>query len=98
MRGSEQCVCRAKWRSRAHREFGRLDVLVLTAVCDVPLGPVTGLTLADWRRTMAVNLDAAFLFCKHAIPRHGSGSIILIASQLGRVARSGRPTAPPRGR
>src|SRR6266540_2456515 len=80
--------------ARARREFGRLDVLVSTAVCDVPLGPVTGLTLADWRHTMAVNLDAAFLFCKHAIPAmeaEGGGSIILIASQLGRVARSGRP-------
>ena len=43
---------------------------------------------------MAVNLDAAFLFCKHAIPAmeaRGGGSIILIASQLGRVARAGRP-------
>jgi NAD(P)-dependent dehydrogenase (short-subunit alcohol dehydrogenase family) len=69
-------------------------VLVSNAVCDVPLGPVTGLTLADWRHTMAVNLDAAFLFCKHAIPAMeagGGGSIILIASQLGRVARPGRP-------
>jgi NAD(P)-dependent dehydrogenase (short-subunit alcohol dehydrogenase family) len=78
----------------ARREFGALDVLVSNAVCDVPLGPLTGLTLADWRRTMAVNLDGAFLFCKHAIPAMeagGGGSIILIASQLGRVARAGRP-------
>jgi NAD(P)-dependent dehydrogenase (short-subunit alcohol dehydrogenase family) len=70
--------------ARARREFGRLDVLVSNAVCDVPLGSVTGLTLADWRRTMAVNLDAAFLFCKHAIPAMeagGGGSIILIASR-----------------
>jgi len=81
-------------QSRARREFGRLDVLVSNAVCDVPLAPLTRLTLADWRHTMAVNLDAAFLFCKHAIPAMeagGGGSIILIASQLGRVARSGRP-------
>src|SRR5262245_8487701 len=78
----------------ARREFGGLDVLVSNAVCDLPLAPVTRLTLADWRRTMAVNLDAAFLFCKHAIPAmeaRGGGSIILIASQLGRVARAGRP-------
>ena len=78
----------------ARREFGGLDVLVSNAVCDLPLAPLTRLTLADWRRTMAVNLDAAFLFCKHAIPAmeaRGGGSIILIASQLGRVARAGRP-------
>jgi NAD(P)-dependent dehydrogenase (short-subunit alcohol dehydrogenase family) len=36
--------------------------------------------------------DAAFLLSKHAIPEAGGrGSIILIASQLGRVARPGRP-------
>jgi NAD(P)-dependent dehydrogenase (short-subunit alcohol dehydrogenase family) len=81
--------------ARARREFGGLHVLVSNALCDVPLGPLTRLTLADWRRTMAVNLDGAFLFCKHAIPAMeagGGGSIIiLIASQLGRVARPGRP-------
>jgi NAD(P)-dependent dehydrogenase (short-subunit alcohol dehydrogenase family) len=78
----------------ARAEFGRLDVLVSGAVCDLPLGPVTGISLADWRRTMAVNLDSAFLLCKHAIAAMdagGGGSIILVASQLGRVARPGRP-------
>jgi len=86
----------------ARREFGGLDVLVSNAVCDLPLAPLTRLTLADWRRTMAVNLDGAFLFCKHAIPAMeagGGGSIILIASQLGRVVRAGgHGTAPPRAR
>jgi NAD(P)-dependent dehydrogenase (short-subunit alcohol dehydrogenase family) len=78
----------------ARHEFGGLHVLVSNAVCDLPLAPLTHLTLGDWRRTMAVNLDGAFLFCKHAIPAMeagGGGSIILIASQLGRVARGGRP-------
>jgi NAD(P)-dependent dehydrogenase (short-subunit alcohol dehydrogenase family) len=80
--------------ARARSEFGRLDVLVSNAVYDLPLAPVTGISLADWRRTMAVNLDGAFLLCKHAIPAMeaaGGGSIILIASQLGSVARPGRP-------
>jgi NAD(P)-dependent dehydrogenase (short-subunit alcohol dehydrogenase family) len=79
---------------RAMSEFGRLDVLVTTAVHDVPLAPVTALSLADWRRTMAVNLDSAFLFSKHAIPAMaagGGGSVILVASQLGSVARPQRP-------
>ena len=35
------------------------------------------------RRTMAVNLNGAFLFCKHAIPAMEAGG--------GRVARAGRP-------
>jgi NAD(P)-dependent dehydrogenase (short-subunit alcohol dehydrogenase family) len=80
--------------ARAKSEFGRLDVLVSNAVYDLPLAPVTGIALADWRRTMAVNLDSAFLLCKHAIPvmeAGGGGSIILVASQLGSVARPGRP-------
>lgn len=80
--------------ARARSEFGRLDVLVSNAVYDLPLAPVTGIALADWRRTMAVNLDSAFLLCKHAIPAMesgGGGSIILVASQLGSVARPGRP-------
>jgi NAD(P)-dependent dehydrogenase (short-subunit alcohol dehydrogenase family) len=78
----------------ARSEFGRLDVLVSNAVYDLPLAPLTAISLADWRRSMAVNLDSAFLFGKHAIPvmeADGGGSIILIASQLGSVARPGRP-------
>jgi NAD(P)-dependent dehydrogenase (short-subunit alcohol dehydrogenase family) len=78
---------------RAREKFGRLDVLVSNAVYDLPHAPLTAVAPADWRRTMAVNLDSAFLFSKHAIPAMeaaGGGSIILIASQLGRVARPGR--------
>lgn len=80
--------------ARAVSEFGRLDVLVSNAVFDLPLAPLTSLTLADWRRTFAVNLDSSFLLSKHAIPvmeRGGGGSIILVASQQARVARPGRP-------
>lgn len=80
--------------SAARKEFGRLDILVSNAVYDLPLAPLTGITHADWRRTMEVNLDSAFLLSKHAIPAMvatGGGSIILVASQLARVARPGRP-------
>src|SRR5712691_12537663 len=45
-------------------EFGRLDVLVANAVSDLPLAPLTSLSLADWRCMMAVNLDAVFLLSK----------------------------------
>lgn len=78
----------------AQSRFGRLDVLVSNAVYDLPLAPLTEISHDDWRRTMAVNLDAAFLLSKHAIPAMaatGGGSIVLVASQLGRVARPGRP-------
>ncbi|MBK5960929.1 hypothetical protein CCR97_22375 [Rhodoplanes elegans] len=80
--------------ARAVSEFGGLHVLVSNAVLDLPLAPLTTLSLADWRRTFAVNLDASFLLSKHAIPvmeRGGGGSIVLVASQQARVARPGRP-------
>lgn len=77
----------------AKAEYGGLHVLVSAAVCDIANGPVTEIEAVDWRRTMDVNLTAAFLLSKHAIPemaKAGGGSIILIASQLGQVARPGR--------
>ena len=57
--------------ARARNELGGIDILVCGAVADVPLAPVTKLSLADWRRTFAVNLDSAFLLSKHAIPAMG---------------------------
>jgi NAD(P)-dependent dehydrogenase (short-subunit alcohol dehydrogenase family) len=78
----------------AREQFGGLDILVNNAVFDIPLGPLTEISLDDWRRTMDVNLNSAFLMSKHAIPamaERGGGSIIHVASQLGRTARPGRP-------
>lgn len=78
----------------AREQFGGLDILVNNAVYDIPLAPVTDISLEDWRRTMDVNLTSAFLMSKHAIPamvERGGGSIIHVASQLGRTARPGRP-------
>lgn len=79
---------------RAVEKFGGLNVLVNDAVHDIPFVPLTEISLADWQRSMDVNLTAAFLMSKHAIPemaRAGGGSIIHVASQLGRVARPNRP-------
>ena len=74
--------------------FGGLDVIVNNAIYDLPLAPLTEISLADWRRTWAINVDGAFLLSRAAIPRmesRGGGSIIHIASQLGRTAKHGRP-------
>jgi NAD(P)-dependent dehydrogenase (short-subunit alcohol dehydrogenase family) len=89
---ADEATARASVASAVGR-FGRLDVLVSNAICDLPLGPLTAISLADWRRSMSVNLDSAFLLAKHAIPAmvdSGGGSIILVASELGRVAMPGR--------
>lgn len=74
--------------------LGGLDILVNDAVHDLPFKPLTEISLAEWQRTMDVNLTGAFLMSRHAIPameRRGGGAIIHVASQLGRVARPGRP-------
>jgi NAD(P)-dependent dehydrogenase (short-subunit alcohol dehydrogenase family) len=69
-------------------EFGRLDILVNCAATSDPSGTVVDYSLEDWNRVLAVNLSGCFLMSKAAIPqmvKHGSGSIIHIASQLGSV-------------
>ncbi len=75
------------------RAFGRLDILVSGAAPHDPSGTVLETTLADWERVLAVNLTGSFLLSRAALPlmiAAGGGSIILIASQLGRVGSGGR--------
>jgi NAD(P)-dependent dehydrogenase (short-subunit alcohol dehydrogenase family) len=84
--------CRAAVALAVER-FGGLDVLMFgAAVMDRP-AKVPDLDEAAWNEVMRVNLTGAFLMSKAAIPaiaQRGGGSIILIASQLGRVGRAGR--------
>jgi NAD(P)-dependent dehydrogenase (short-subunit alcohol dehydrogenase family) len=64
---------------------GRLDILVNNAGIGLA-GSVLDMTLADWRRQTAVNLDGVFLGTKHAIPlmrEGGGGSIVNISSVAG---------------
>ena len=73
--------------------FGRLDVVVANAATVTPLAPVDALAEDDWREALDVNLTGVFLLCKHAVPHlraQGSGSVILTASQMGRVAWNGQ--------
>jgi NAD(P)-dependent dehydrogenase (short-subunit alcohol dehydrogenase family) len=77
----------------AHRAFGRLDILVSGAAPYDPSGTVLETSLADWERVLAVNLTGSFLLSRAALPlmiAAGGGSIIFIASQLGRVGSGGR--------
>ena len=77
----------------AHDAFGRLDILVSGAAPHDPGGPITETSLAEWQMVVDINLTGAFLLSKAVLPymiAGGGGSIILIASQLGRVGSAGR--------
>ncbi len=67
---------------RAAHAFGRLDILVNNAGI-FNAAPIDALTLADFDETMAVNLRAAFVASKAAVPHMGEGGrIISIGSNL----------------
>jgi NAD(P)-dependent dehydrogenase (short-subunit alcohol dehydrogenase family) len=77
----------------AHDAFGKLDILVSGAAPHDPGGPITETSLAEWQMVVDINLTGAFLLSKAALPHMiagGGGSIIFIASQLGRVGSAGR--------
>lgn len=64
---------------------GRLDILVNNAGIGIG-GSVLTMTLADFQKQTAVNLDGVFLGVKHSIPlmrENGGGSIINMSSVAG---------------
>ena len=67
--------------------YGRLDILVSNAGIGIGVPTITQMTLEDWRRQTAINLDGVFLSVKHCLPamRKGGrgGSIILMSSLAG---------------
>jgi NAD(P)-dependent dehydrogenase (short-subunit alcohol dehydrogenase family) len=77
----------------AHQAFGRLDILVSGAAPYDPSGTVGEIAVADWQRVLDINLTGSFLLSRAVLPlmlAGGGGSIIFIASQLGRVGSAGR--------
>ena len=74
--------------AQVKERFGRLDILVNNAGIGLS-GPVTEMSLADFRRQQAINVEGVFLGCKHALPlmrAGGGGSIINISSVAGLTA------------
>jgi NAD(P)-dependent dehydrogenase (short-subunit alcohol dehydrogenase family) len=73
---------------RVVAELGRIDVLFTSAGVLVS-GSVTDTSLADWQRTLAVNLTGSFLCARAVLPSmiaSGGGSIVLMSSISGLVA------------
>lgn len=71
--------------AQTERAFGHLDTVVANAGIAI-LGPVVDMSLSEWRRQQAVNVDAVFLTAKYTIPalkRAGGGSIVMMSSIAG---------------
>src|SRR5262245_5529334 len=72
--------------------FGRLDGLVNNAGIAIA-HPIADVTLAEWRKVLAVNLDGVFLGTKHAViamrRTRSAGAIVNVSSAAGLVGTGG---------
>ena len=79
----------ASWAAaidQVHQHFGALDGVVNSAGIFI-IGDIEKISLEDWRRTHAVNLDGVFLGCRHAVRamKARGGSIVNMSSVSGLI-------------
>ena len=78
--------------AQAVAHFGRLDALLNSAGISPQYAAVGDYPLAEWDRTVAINLSGTFYGMKYAIPemlRHDGGAVVNISSIMGQVASPG---------
>lgn len=71
--------------NEAVKNFGRLDILVMSAG-ELGMGSVTEVDIDLWNRTIATNLSAVFYLLHYGIPemqKAGGGSVVIIGSIAG---------------
>ncbi|HWT07331.1 MAG TPA: SDR family oxidoreductase [Xanthomonadales bacterium] len=68
------------------RRFGKIDGVVNSAGIFI-IGDIERISLEDWRKTHAVNLDGVFLGCRHAVRamKAYGGSIVNMSSVSGLI-------------
>ena len=67
-------------------DYGRLDILINNAGIAGPAAAVEDIEIADWQKTLDIDISGAFYVTRRAVPllkRAGKGSIVNMSSSAG---------------